>query len=646
MIKKSILIVEDDRIVAEGLKINLIKLGYEVVGIVSSGEDALNNIELENPDLVLMDIMLAGEKNGIETAENLRSRCNVPVIYLTAYADEDMLSRAKMTEPFGYIIKPYENMELKSTIEIALYKHEMETKLRQSEEWLSTTLKSIGDAVIATNAQGKVMFINPVAQSLTGWCHEDASDKPLAEVFNIINEQSREVVESPADIVMRTGKIVGLANHTILIRKDGKEIPIDDSAAPIKDEKGNISGIVLVFRDITERKQAEEERVKLEKQLHQSQKMEAIGTLAGGIAHDFNNLLAPILGYAQLAKTGLPSSSEEVRYLDQIEKSANRAKDLVKKILIISRSSLEETESVQLKNLVEEVLSVLRSSIPKNIEICQEYDFDLPLISTDPSQMYQVILNLCTNAVQSMTDGGELRIKLNRPKLGEYFHEKKQDAEEFLCLSVQDHGCGMEAKTLERIYEPFFTTKDKGKQRGTGLGLSIVSSIIQQHGGHIEVESDPGIGTIFRIYLPVLKEETTLPPEKPESSVVFGNEHILLVDDEKLLCEMGTIVLEKLGYKVTTFMDSQEALKTFESNPQDFQLVITDYTMPNLTGPQLMKKIKAIRSDIPMLLITGYSNLATPENLQEWGCDGILSKPYDVNKLAQTVSRALAKVKN
>ena len=288
---------------------------------------------------------------------------------------------------------------------------------------------------------------------------------------------------------------------------------------------------------------------------------------------------------------------------------------------------------------------VLRASISKDIDIRQEIDFDLPLISADPSQIYQVILNLCTNAVQSMQERGELWIRLNRPKHNQLRHEQKQVTEEFLCLSVQDNGCGMDAATIERIYEPFFTTKEKGEQRGTGLGLSIVSNVVKQHRGYLEVESDPGVGTIFRVYFPILKGEEALSPKVSESSVVSGNEHILLVDDEKMLCDMGTSILEDLGYRVTSFTDSQEALKAFDTNYQDFHLVVTDYSMPHLTGPQLMKKMKAIRSDIPMLLITGYSNLATPENIQEWGCDGIIAKPYDVKKLSQTVSLALAKLK-
>ena len=257
MPKAHILIVEDDWIVAEDTKITLKKLGFGVSGIVTSGEESLKKVEVEPPDLVLMDIKLEGEMGGIEAAARIRDRFNIPVVYVTGYADEDMLEKAKVTEPFGYIIKPFEDRELNSVIEISLYKHKMETKLKESEAWLYTTLKSIGDAVITTDTKGIVTFMNPVAQSLTGWRLEEAMGMPLTDVFNIINEETRKEVENPAARVLREGKVVELANHTLLIAKGGTEIPIDDSGAPIVDEKGDIIGVVLVFRDVGEKRDAE-----------------------------------------------------------------------------------------------------------------------------------------------------------------------------------------------------------------------------------------------------------------------------------------------------------------------------------------------------------------------------------------------------
>ncbi|MBF0277913.1 MAG: response regulator [SAR324 cluster bacterium] len=458
--------------------------------------------------------------------------------------------------------------------------------------------------------------------------------------FDLLPKEIAEEYRAQDLDILKTGKPLEIENQ---LNFNGKIQHFILTKSALTNSDGISSAICVTSANITKLRQAEEERLKLEEQLRQSQKMEAIGTLAGGIAHDFNNLLAPILGYTQLTKMSLAPAAKESTYLETIEESAKRAKDLVQKILLISRKTATATVSVQLKNLVEEVLTVLQVSIPANIDIHQEMDFDFPLISADPSQIYQLILNLCTNAVQAMQEGGDLTIKLNKIKRQISSEQENKILEEFICLSVEDSGCGMDSATLERIYDPFFTTKEKGETRGTGLGLSIVSSIVKQHKANIEVESAPGFGTIFRIYFPILKDETNFSAKEPESRVVSGNEHVLLIDDDKRVNEMGRTILQYLGYQVTSFTDSQEALEAFEANPQIFHLVITDYSMPNLTGPQLMKKMKTIRSDIPMLLITGYSNFVTPENIQNWECDGIIAKPYDVKKLSQTINQVFIK---
>jgi PAS domain S-box-containing protein len=258
MDKAQILVVEDDNIVVMELEDSLQSLGYAVCDMASYGKEAIEKAAERRPDLVLMDIRLKGDVNGIDAAQEIRDRFDIPVIYLTAYADEDTLQRAKITEPYGYIVKPFEDRELYSVIEMALYKHSMERKLKESEQWLATTLRSIGDAVIATDERGLIVLMNSVAEALTGWKQKDAWGKDLTEVFNIIDEKTRTLAESPATRAIREGVVIGLANHSILIAKDGREIPIDDSAAPIRDDKGRITGVVLTFRDITERKRAEE----------------------------------------------------------------------------------------------------------------------------------------------------------------------------------------------------------------------------------------------------------------------------------------------------------------------------------------------------------------------------------------------------
>ena len=301
MPETKILIVEDEAIVAEDIHNSLRGLGYIISAVVSSGEEAITKIEEDMPDLVLMDIVLKGDMDGIEAAGQIYSRFNIPVVYLTAFTDEKTIERAKLTEPFGYIVKPFEDRELHSTVEMALYKHKMESKLKENESWLSTILMSIGDAVVVTDANGNIQFMNDVSCFLTGWKREEAIGKTLVDIFNIVNEQTLKKVEDPVTKVIREGKVVGLANHTILISKDGTEIPIDDSGAPVKDEKGNIIGVVLVFHDIIERYEAEKKLQESEKRYRSLYEQALSGLYRSRISDGkillANKIVADMLGY-------------------------------------------------------------------------------------------------------------------------------------------------------------------------------------------------------------------------------------------------------------------------------------------------------------------------------------------------------------
>jgi len=509
MEKKQILVVEDERIVGEDIKLRLQKLGYAVPGIAYSGEEAIKKAEKMEPDLVLSDIVLEGEMDGIEAAAVIRSRFDIPVVYLTAFADKKMLERAKVTEAFGYIIKPFEDRELNSIIEIALYKHKMEKKLKEREEWLFTTLKSIGDAVIATDMKGCVTFMNPVAQALTGWKQEEAEGKPLGDVFKIINEETGKPEEDPIRKVLRKGDMVGLANQTVLIAKDGRRVPIDDSCSPIKDKNGNISGVVLAFQDITERKKTMDELKKTcadlkkaQQELIQSEKLAALGRFSSGIAHEIKNPLGIILGGSEFLEIKLSQASTDIKTaIKKIKESTFRANNIVQDLLKFARPSELKTEKVKPGDLIEETLSLLKYRMPlSNMKIETHLAKEKLYIEVDKNQIQQVFFNLLINAIDAMPKGGTITIKTYRMAMPESSPDKSLCAIEF-----NDTGEGITKENLERLFEPFFTTKRDKK--GTGLGLSMSKMIVNNHKGDLEIDSIPGKGTTAKVVLPLAEKE-------------------------------------------------------------------------------------------------------------------------------------------
>lgn len=520
----------------------------------------------------------------------------------------------------------------------------IEDALIKSEKEYRSTLNHLVVGVVVHSNDSSVLMSNPKAGEILGLTEQQLSGKINIDPFwNFVHEDLSimNFSDYPVSQVFSTQKAV---NNLILgIKRPDREFITWTvvNATPIFTRSGDLIKVIVNFVDITALKKSERAKLILEQQLQQSQKMEAIGTLAVGIAHDFNNLLTPILSYTQLAKVQVEPCSLEVGYLTKVEESANRAKDLVNKILSISRGSTTQTEFISLETLVEEVSTVIRASIPKTIKICTSFESNLPNICADPSQIYHVILNFCTNAVQSLSGKGELRISLNKVTRQFVPAPVEESEEEYLCLSFIDSGCGMDASTIARIYEPFFTTKHKSEQRGTGLGLSMVTEIIAKHKGYMSVNSTLGKGSQFKIYLPISNVEEHVPSKQDEQPLIYGDANILLVDDEIVLCELLTGMLNTLGYKVTACSDSNEALEIFKSAPQAFQLVISDYSMPSLDGGQLMQQIKSIRSDIPMLLITGYSDDTTENIVKALGGEGIITKPFDLKKFSHSISESL-----
>jgi nitrogen-specific signal transduction histidine kinase/ActR/RegA family two-component response regulator len=384
------------------------------------------------------------------------------------------------------------------------------------------------------------------------------------------------------------------------------------------------------------------QRQLLSEELRQVQKMEAVGRLAGGVAHDFNNILAAIIGYTELATHNTAASSPAWRQLQEVLRACQRAKALVQQILTFSRRTEQVYTSVQLPSLVEETLALLRASLPSTIEIRQHIDNGVGAVLADPTQLHQVIINLCANAEYAMRQtGGLLEIRLESVEVEATLAAQYPTLHlgPYARLTVRDTGQGMPPDIVERMYDPFFTTKAAGE--GTGIGLSVVHGIVASHGGTITVESQVGCGTTFMIYLPCIPWDL-IGEMQAEESLPHGQGRLLLVDDEPALVRLGYSVLTQLGYDVTTYTSSVEALAAFQATPDHFDLVITDYTMPQMTGEALARALRSLRPDIPIILETGFSHTIDAERAAALGLNAFLLKPWTVRELARTIAQVLA----
>lgn len=516
----------------------------------------------------------------------------------------------------------------------------IDTTERKAAEEEVRKFKTLADqalyGVAIADMNGELLYVNKALADMHGY---DPSELIAQDLKALFNKEQLAYVEELNDELHKEGFY--LAKDIPHSKKDGSTFPTLMTATAIRTENKATSLLAISVVDISELKQAEKEKEDLQNRLRQAQKMEAIGTLAGGIAHDFNNILMALLGYADMALGDIPKGAPVREDIEAVVKAGNRAADLVRQILMFSRQTEQTPKPMQLKPVVMEALTLLRASLPTTIKINHSFRDDCGEIMADPTQIHQVIMNLCTNAHHAMQEkGGVLTITGESVEVDSETFKQHPDLQpgSYIKLTVSDTGSGMDHKTMERAFEPFFTTKEVGK--GTGMGLSTVHGIVTSYNGIISVDSELGKGTTFSIYLPEVKHEISDTVLESES-LPQGHESILLVDDEEPLANLYKKMLERMGYSVTVRTSSVEALEAFQAKPDKYDLIITDQTMPNLTGIEFAKKILAIRPDMPIILATGFSEQTTPERARQIGIRDFLMKPLVAQEIGKAMRRAL-----
>jgi len=892
MEKARVLIVEDDAIIAIDIENHLKSLGYSVPAIVASGEQAIQKAEKHRIDIVLMDIVLKGEMDGIEATDQIRTQFEIPVIFVTAFDDKDRLERAKLTYPFGYILKPFQAKDFEVSIEMALYiakadfeRKKIETALRESEEMARALLNAPANVMALVDTQGIILDANEaMAQrfgknideliGVYGWdllppdiaehripyfdqviesgksirfedesrgtwfdnaffplfdtqgkvikvglmalditerkqaeeaLHEseerfrnlsDAAFEAIAiheggvvisandqyfEMFGyepneILGKQAfpltvapeeRESVEKkvttggigpyesiglrkngtkfPIEIrvremeykgrKVRVGAVMDITarkraemalqeseaflNATGQIAKVGgweidgetkkvfwtkeiyniNEVPPDYDPSNLEEEaivflnkkdqlifekaiqrafehaepynmeflittaKGNKKWVQTIcepivvdgkvtklkgtFQDIDDRKQAEEALLESESKLRQAQKMESIGTLAGGIAHEFNNILGIIIANTELGLMDVPDWNPGNECLKEIRKASLRAKDVVRQIMSFARKTPFQRKPLQISTIIKESLKLIRATIPTIIEIRQAVSCESEMILAVPTEISQVFMNLCTNSAYAMGEGaGVLEVDLKAINLDDDSAAQYEDLKsgDFVKLTVRDTGHGMKPEILDRIFDPYFTTKEVNE--GLGMGMAVVHGIVKKHDGAIKVSSEIGKGTVVEVLFPLIKE--AVEPESKEESADLpgGTECILFVDDEESLVKAVELMMERSGYEVVTKTNPMEALALFETEPDRFDLIITDMAMPHLTGDRLAQELMKIRKDIPVILCTGHSARIDEDKAKELGLAAYIMKPLVMKEFANTVRKVLDKAKD
>lgn len=642
-----ILIVEDERLVAEELHDRLTSLGATVVGATASGLQAIEAANVLRPDLVVMDIRLKGAMDGIEAATRITDGQGIPVVFLTAHSDDATLERAKQAQPYGYLLKPLQEHELRVTLSLALHRCRLERQLRNSEQRFLTTLSSIGDAVIATDTDGRVTFLNGVAEALTGWTDRAAQRLPLDDVFRVVGEDGAAPAPSPAATVLAGGVAVACSAPVLLTTRSGATRLIEHSAAPIAD-RDLVQGAVIVFRDVTHRRAQEDAARQAEARLREAQKLEAVGRLAGGVAHDVNNMMTVVTGYADLLLDQLDADDPNRGLVQELRQAGDRTAGITRRLVSLSRHHVARPQVADVSDLLASIDGTIHHVLPRSVVLRRVTHGSTPRIRVDAGQFEQVVLNLVLNARDAMPHGGAVTIETNVASLDDGWPDDGDvhlPAGTYALVTVTDTGAGIAPELSERIFEPFFSTKADGY--GVGLGLSVVREMMRAAGGEVRLYSEPGHGSSFTLYFPALPDVAERAPALAEADgeglTAERPTLVLLAEDEDAVRGLTRTLLEQHGYTVLAACDGEQALDLAAGCAAPIDLLVTDVMMPRLGGRELAQRLGVLRPETRALFMSGYTADTVLRQGIMHGDVAFLQKPFEGRHFLSAVRSALVR---
>jgi PAS domain S-box-containing protein len=632
---RRILIVDDEEDFVLSLIDVLEPYGY-MVEKAHNRREATDKIRDFDAHVALLDIRL-GKESGIRLIYELREIApNLLPIVMTAYAETDSVIEALQEGAYDYLRKPLNPHDLLATLERCFEKLRLEKEKSASDERYRLLVETMNDGLGMQDRNGLFTFANNKLCEMTGYSRDELIGRSMTDILDAHN---RKLYEEYTDKSLSEDS---RAYELEILKRGGGALSVYVSPQVIKSPDGSLKGRFAVITDISERKEAEKRKREFESQLQQAQRMESIGTLAGGISHDFNNSLQAILGYTQMILMDTEDSDSKYPWLLQIEKAAQRSIELTQQLLAFSRKVDSRFRPVDLNQEVEQVEKLLQRTIPKMIDIKLDLDQNLSIISADPTQIEQILMNLAVNARDAMGEEGTIRIETKNITLDEEYCKDNLGVTpgDYVQLVLSDTGHGMDQGTVEKIFEPFFTTKELGK--GTGLGLSMVYGLIKKHDGYITCHSEPGEGSSFEMFFPAKEGDDQCIPSREETDTrPSGDEVILVIDDDPLVRDLAEEILVRFGYKVLTAIDGESGLNTYLDNKETVSLIILDLMMPGMGGRKCLEEIRKINSDVRVVVASGYSEDGHSDALVELGARSFIEKPFNIERLLSVVREVL-----